>query len=108
MACKRSGVRIPIAPPQVRGTVELHADDELAAHVDEAEPTGEDAAPPARDAVPLDLEAALEAAGRARAILAERGPQASRDAEADSDDLVRRREVEAPREAQARRDARRQ
>jgi len=38
----------------------LHADDELAAQVHEAEPAAEeDAAPPERAAVPLDLQAAL-------------------------------------------------
>ena len=86
----------------------LHADDELAAQVDEAEPAAEDVAPPERVDVPLDLEAALEAAGRAREILAERERLASRDAEADGDDLMWRREAEAQREAEARRDAVRQ
>jgi len=86
----------------------VHADDELAAQVDDAEHAAEDVVPPERAVVPLDLQAALEAAGRAREILAERERLANRDAEADNDDLVWRREADARREAEARRDAVRQ
>ena len=86
----------------------LHADEELAAPADEPEPGAEEVALPDRVEVPLDLEAALEAAWHAREILAERELAADRDAEADRDDVVRRREAEARREVEARRDAVRQ
>jgi hypothetical protein len=86
----------------------LHADDEVAAQVDKVEPAAGDAEPPDGATVPLDLQAALEAAGAAREMLAERERQASRDAEADKDDLMWRREADARREAEARRDAVRQ
>jgi hypothetical protein len=55
-----------------------------------------------------DLTAALDAARRVQAIIAERQRQADRDADLSSDDLMRRREVEALREAEARRSAVRQ
>jgi len=85
----------------------LHADERLAARADEADRAAGDAVPE-RAEVPLDLNAALEAAERARDILADRERQADRDAEADRDDLVWRRQAEVRREAEARRDAVRQ
>ena len=60
------------------------------------------------DAARLDIKAALEAARRAQDILAERARQPDREAELDSDDVMRRREAEARQEADARRSAVRQ
>jgi len=55
-----------------------------------------------------DIEVALQAAIRARRIIAERQRQAHEDANLESDDLMRRRQAEALREADARRNAVRQ
>jgi hypothetical protein len=63
---------------------------------------------PRPDHARLDIEAALDAARRARLIIAERQRQAREEAALESDDVIRRREAEALRQAEARRGAVRQ
>jgi hypothetical protein len=56
----------------------------------------------------LDIEVASQAAIRARRIIAERHRQARQDADLDSDELMRQRQADALREADARRSTGRQ
>jgi hypothetical protein len=86
----------------------LHPDEELTAEVDQQETREAGSGVPEATAMSLDIEAAVEAARQAQQIIADREQQADRDAELESDDLMRRREAEAVREADARRSAVRQ
>jgi len=83
----------------------LHPDEESVAAASESGTT--DLAEE-REAAALDVAAALEVARHVHEIVAESDRQAGRDAELDSDDLMRRREAEALTEAAARRSAVRQ
>jgi hypothetical protein len=81
----------------------LHLGDEVSAPAE-----GSEAGRPQAERPEIDLDAALQAARQAEAVLAERESQANHDARQADEDLMRRRQLEAEQAAAARRNAVRQ